>query len=704
MSEPAAPPGTDAETAGFAAAWAAAVTDTSYVTLTVDELRDYLHELSAVLLDVAHGRAGIESAHEVGAALVRSHFTEVDTLSATVRVIGTQLPGVRCGSEPSTRQRERVAAVCAAVSAGYARALRSRTLDEQESISQAALRARDRAEAALRVSEARFRAIFASAGVGMAITDLDGTLLDVNEAVCALMGYRADELCGRNVFDFVLPEAGGTDTALYEQQARGERETYQRHRRLHRADGEVRWVRLAASLIRDERGEPSYQVSVVEDVTERLRLRESLRRQSMRDSLTGLANRTTLLEWLAERMEVPGGRGVAVGLLNLDGFKMVNDSLGHDVGDELLGEVASRLRTAVSGEHRLLVRMGGDEFAIAAADCSTTKEMVAIAREALGSLHAPFRIAGQELSISARAGIVARPLVSGTAAELVRDADITLGWAKADGSRLTVYDPDRNAGELARYGLAAAMPAALEAGEFYVDYQPLVRLSDGHLVGVEALVRWWHPELGRLGPDRFIGLAEETGLITSLGQWVLEEACAKAGAWYREFGDRAPFMSVNLAVRQVQQPGIVDTVKRVLADSGLPPERLQLELTESAIMESSGEPLRTLRALAGLGPAVAIDDFGTGYSNLAYLRHLPARVLKLAGSFVEGLAEGSEQVDGAIVSGLVTLAHALDLSVTAEGVETRDQAGRLREIGCEYGQGWLYSRPVPPEDIERMLR
>jgi len=238
-----------------------------------------------------------------------------------------------------------------------------------------------------------------------------------------------------------------------------------------------------------------------------------------------------------------------------------------------------------------------------------------------------------------------------------------------------------------------------------VDYQPIVRLPDGELHGVEALVRWKHPDFGTLGPDKFIGLAEETGLIVPLGRWVLRTACVQAKKWWDRFGDDAPYVSVNLAVRQCRDPGLVDDIRKILAETGLPAHRVQLELTESAIMGATGEPLEMLDTLVELGLTIAIDDFGTGYSNLSYLRMLPVRTLKIAGSFLEGLREhgNASLVDTQIVRTLVSLAHLLGLTVTAEGVETVEQADRLRRIGADCAQGWLYAKSGPPEAIERWL-
>jgi diguanylate cyclase (GGDEF)-like protein len=504
------------------------------------------------------------------------------------------------------------------------------------------------------------------------------------------------------------PEDAGSVWRLYDELIAGKRDHYRTEKRFHRADGEQVWTHLTMSLVRDDHGRPQYQVAMIEDVTDRHLLQNRLRYQALHDPLTGLPNRALFLERLGRAFsnQEPDLRA-GLCYLDLDGFKVINDSLGHDIGDQLLVEVGRRLDHSVSGEGKLVARMGGDEFVILVERSSDTQHIVNVADRVLRELEAPVRIGGHELSVSASIGIVERALSGTNAADLMRDADITLYWAKADGkSRWALYDPERNAREVARFTLSATMPAALERDEFYVDYQPLVRLENGNVVGVEALVRWQHPEFGRLAPDRFIELAEETGLIVSLGRWVLRKACEQARRWLDEFGQAAPFVSVNLAVRQSRDPELVRDVKRILDECALPPHRLQLELTESAIMGTADGPLEALRTLSEMGVRIAIDDFGTGYSNLAYLKHLPVHELKIAGSFMEGLRAADEEdaVDAQIVATLVQLAHALRLGVTAEGVETPAQARRLHRIGCDTGQGWFFARPGPPEAIDRLLR
>ncbi|GAA3880690.1 cyclic Di-GMP phosphodiesterase RmdA [Saccharothrix violaceirubra] len=675
--------------------------------MTRTEVAEHLRSLTEVLVHALHASPfRTAPGYEIGARLVEAHFTGTDTLGRTVQLLGDDLLS-ELGIPQDELMRSRLAALQGALSAGYARALRERTLAEQEAIRAAVLDARDQAEAALRASEARFRAMFTDAAIGIGIADIEGRILDVNQALQEMLGFGVEEMRQYNIRDLMHPEDGTAVWRLYDQLTAGELDHYRAEKRFRRADGEQVWTHLTLSLVRDDHGEPQYQVAMIEDVTERHLLQNRLRYQALHDPLTGLPNRALFLERLSRVFH--NGESARAGLcyLDLDGFKVINDSLGHDVGDQLLVEVGRRLDHSVSGPGKLVARMGGDEFVILVEGSRDTRDIVDVADRVLRELESPIRIAGHELTVSASIGIVERELPGTTAADLMRDADITLYWAKADGkSRWALYDPERNAREVARFTLSATMPAALERDEFYVDYQPLVRLEDSVVVGVEALVRWQHPEFGRLAPDRFIELAEETGLIVPLGRWVLRRACEQAKRWREEFGEAAPFVSVNLAVRQSRDPELVRDVKRILDECVLPPNQLQLELTESAIMGTADEPLEALRVLSDMGVRIAIDDFGTGYSNLAYLKHLPVHELKIAGSFMEGLRAEDEEdaVDMAIVSTLVRLAHALELGVTAEGVETPAQAKRLHRLGCDTGQGWFFAKPMKPHEIDELLR
>ncbi len=435
--------------------------------------------------------------------------------------------------------------------------------------------------------------------------------------------------------------------------------------------------------------------------------------QRRHDPLTGLANRAQFLGNLAAALSAAPARRIGVCCLDLDGFKPINDTLGHAVGDELLVAVARRLAVlaagpaaagAAAGPAATLARTGGDEFALLVTDSGGTDALVALAREILARIEQPFTVGGHRLCITASIGIAERPAAGTTGADVVRDAGRALHWARAEGpGRWAVYDPARQDGDSARLALTASMRSALDAGQFSVVYQPIVQLPSGELRGLEALLRWHHPTLGMLSPEAFIALAEESGVITPLGRWVMRTACRQAGEWQRVRPGSAPFISVNLSPQQAQDPGFVGDVARVLAETGLPPDLLQLELTESALVDADSRPLETLQKLSAMGVRIAADDFGSGYSNLAYLRRLPVDALKLSASFIREVWPDGP-ADEPIITALTGLAHTLGLDVTVEGVETSEQARRLAALGCDTAQGWYFATAVPGDQVTAVLR
>ncbi|GAA4706608.1 GGDEF domain-containing protein [Phytohabitans rumicis] len=666
--------------------WARAIAWTSFVSMTTPELAVHLtgpagRFLDALTADEPDGRV----AHEIGGALVAAHFTQPTSLDRTLVVLGEHLGpyAEELGRGP------RLGFLQGALAAGYAQALRERTLAEQEDIYAAAMAARLEADEARWASEARFQAVFSEAAIGIGIAALDGRLLEVNRALCEMFGYTRDEFLDTPAND-LLDLAG---------LRRGDH--FRVEKSYRRRDGGQIWADLVFSVIRGKDGAPRYTVAMVEDVTERRHLQSQLRHQALHDPLTDLPNRTLFFERLGAALDsADTDARVGVCYLDLDGFKAINDTLGHDVGDQLLCTVASRLAFRLAP--RLVARMGGDEFVVLVERVSGTAALVEVAEDALAAVREPVHLGGHVLNVSASVGVVDRPVGGTDTAELMKAADTTLYWAKADGrDRCAVFDAERHASDVSRYQLSGQLPEALARGEFFVEYQPLVRLDDGVLTGTEALVRWRHPDLGVVGPNDFIELAEETGAIGQLGRWVLTQACRQARIWRGTHPDQQLLISVNIAVRQVRDAGFVDAVKEVLAETELEPSALQLEVTESSVMGSAGQPLRTLHALADLGVRIAIDDFGTGYSNLAYLRDLPVHALKLAGRFMSGLRSpgGPDQVDQEILSAVIGLAHKLKLTVIAEGVETSGQADALRELGCDTAQGWHFGRAVPPAEF-----
>jgi len=429
------------------------------------------------------------------------------------------------------------------------------------------------------------------------------------------------------------------------------------------------------------------------------RSEERLRHAALHDSLTGLPNRAQLIHWLGElRTDAAAPARFGVCLIGLDRFHSVNNSLGYSAGDRLLIAAARRLSQLPEG---IACHLGGDEFALLIRGTAEPEEAIKAADRALAALRTPFEVDGHELPLSASAGVVERAVRDGDPTDALRAAAMALHWAKVEGrDRWSFFDEDRNAGAVARYRLSAEMPGALARGEFRLVYQPMVDLATGAVVGFESLARWDHPELGLLSPDRFIGLAEDSGFILPLGMHLLERACRQAVRWHGD-GAEPPFVSVNLAARQLCHPGLAAEVAIILDRVGLPPHRLQLEITEHAAMTAEGEALGNVRALAGMAVRVALDDFGTGYCGLSYLRRLPVHAIKLAGSFVAGLDGDStaSRTDEAVLAALVHLGHTLRLTVTAEGIESERQRAKLLALGCDVGQGWLLGRPASPEKL-----
>jgi diguanylate cyclase len=429
------------------------------------------------------------------------------------------------------------------------------------------------------------------------------------------------------------------------------------------------------------------------------------RRFATHDDLTGLPNRTLFTERLGARLAAAtGGCRLAVCCIDLDRFAAVNDSLGHRVGDRLLTAAAERLGRLAAASGHLVARFDGDQFVILLEQTTCAEDPIKVVDRALAALAEPFSLDGTELPMTASAGIVERGAAGDDTADLVRAAQIALHWAKADGGACwRLFEPERSAEDAARYRLSAALPAALRRGEFTLHYQPLVALAGGRVVGAEALIRWRHPERGLLTAGEFINRAEDTGLIVPLSEQLLGQACRQAAHWQQLLPD-PPYVSVNLAPRHLQHAGLVGCVAEILDRTGLAPHRLQLEVTERTVIDGAGEISRTLAALADLGIRLALDDFGVGYCNLASLRDLPVHRLKLDRTFSTTPQRGGARRDSDFLAATVQLGRTLGLSITAEGIETATQAHRMRTAGCDTGQGWYLGRPVPADQLTRVIQ
>ncbi len=464
------------------------------------------------------------------------------------------------------------------------------------------------------------------------------------------------------------------------------------------------WLEVRVDPRLDPEGRVVDLVVAFGDVTQRKTTEAELAIQSFRDRLTGLPNKALFLERLAQAIARAGRRKQVMGLLylDLDRFKMVNDTLGHAAGDQLLVQVARRLRACLRPEDGV-ARLGGDEFVVTFEDLPSAEEGLIVAERVNSAFKPPFLLDGQDLYSTCSLGLVFADSAACTPAELLRDAEVAMYRAKSKGEgSIEVFDPSMNAQAAARFQMERELRQALERREFTLHYQPIVSLATGRIEGFEALVRWQHPERGMVSPLDFVPLAEETGLIVPLGAWVLEEAVARSAEWARRFpADPARIISVNVSGRQFQQRDLIPTITRVLEAARLEPASLKLEITESVMMRDPHSSLEAMKTLKRLQVHLSIDDFGTGYSSLSYLKRFPVDTLKVDKSFVDGLGRDPEST--AIVQAVLSMAKAMGLRVTAEGIETPDQLAQLRALGCDQGQGYFFSRPLPAHEAETLL-
>ena len=527
-------------------------------------------------------------------------------------------------------------------------------------------------------------------------------ILEVNPAAAQHYGLTREAFLERTALDLHVPdEHGHLLEHMTAPRAEGEirRSGPWRHRR---ADGSELLVELIAHRLAFA-GRPA-TIVLVDDVTERLALQDQLAHQAFHDDLTGLPNRALLRDRIEHALSsgCRDGSRVAVLFLDLDGFKDVNDSLGHAAGDELLAAVAARLQTCLRPGDSV-ARLGGDEFAILLVEGRHDGAADVVAGRALEALRAPFELEGRQVVVSASIGIATGSPVDATADTLLRDADAAMYAAKWSGAgRSRRFQTSMHTEAVERFELAADLRAALAGEQLVIHYQPVVALETGEVEGVEALLRWNHPERGLVPPLRFVPLAEESGLIVPIGRWVLEQACRQAAEWLAA-GVVAPAfaMSVNVSVRQLHDDAFVGHVAEALAVTGLAPGALVLEVTETALVQDVEVANLRLAELKALGVRIAIDDFGTGYSSLDYLRRFPVDVLKIDKSFVDGVTGGDE--GRALVQAIVDMGRSLRLELVAEGIEGADQLEELRATGCASGQGYLFARPAAPSAVADFL-
>ncbi len=552
---------------------------------------------------------------------------------------------------------------------------------------------RKRAEAGLQMAAA----VFQHTGEGIVVTDAQGRIQRINPAFTAITGYELEEVMGRSPrllkSEHQKPEFYRDMWSALTATGRWQGEIWNR-----RKNGEAYLEWLTINAVKDEHGQVAHFVGVFDDISELHEKEQRLRHQAYHDALTGLANRTLLLDRLEHAIATAdrGDRKVAVLFLDLDRFKVVNDSLGHDVGDELLKAVAHRLKSSLRRADTV-ARLGGDEFVVLATQWETLADVTQLADKVLELLKAPFNVGGHDLPVGGSIGIALYPADGTAAGELLKHADTAM-YAVKEGGRdgYRFFDPSMNAEAVERLTLESALRLAVERQEFEVHYQPKVRLSTGRVAGMEALVRWRHPEHGMVSPARFIPLAEETGLVVGLGEWVLRAAARQVRVW-RDAGDNPGPVAVNVSARQLALPDFAARVAAILAEERVEPGAIDLEITETAIMREPDRAAAQLAELAAMGVHIALDDFGVGYSSLGYLKRLPISVLKMDRSFIHDVIDSMDAAS--LARGIVRLAMALDIDVVAEGVETAEQVEFLRACGCDVVQGYYFSRPLPPAKL-----
>jgi diguanylate cyclase (GGDEF)-like protein/PAS domain S-box-containing protein len=532
------------------------------------------------------------------------------------------------------------------------------------------------------------------------ITNAEGVIQYVNPRFCQITGYASKEVIGQKPS---ILKSGRTPAALYEalwetisagREWRGELLN-------RKKDGSLFWQHAIISPIRDAKGEITHYISVKEDISIRKEYEERLVRQANYDALTGLPNRVLAMDRLRQAIAQAQryGRKVALMLLDLDDFKKVNDTLGHAAGDLLLKEASLRLVDCLR-EGDTVARLGGDEFVLLLPDLTDTSSAEVVAEKILSVCNQPFDVNGHEVYIAGSVGIALFPDDERDPMLLMRNADAAMYRSKREGKGIFRYfTPEMNAKALEHMRMEAQLRHAIERDELMVHYQPLVDSGTGRLVGAEALLRWSNPVLGDISPDQFIPLAEETGLILPIGAWVLRTACRQAATWQRP--GHEVFVAVNISGKQFQKRTLVDTVRSALAESGLPASCLELEITESVLLEHTQETLSIIQELESLGVGFAIDDFGTGFSSISYLRRFPFDTLKIDRSFIKDLHENED--DAELVKSIIAMANSMRLKVVGEGVETHGQREFLRTSGCHIAQGWLYSRPIPGEQFQILI-
>jgi len=670
-------------------AWLDAVSPTAEVPVTARWVEECLREALSRLIDaLAQEPLHPEPAADVGAELVARGFTGEQSLGRTVEILGHALPGL-----PELRTVEglagKVVSVLAALASGYAAALRRRALAERETW---------------------FREVFNSAPVGMVISRLDGTVTETNGSLAEILHYSPAELTDHDLCELFHPDDAAPLRSAYQALVEGKRERFQRRAKALTGRGDTTWVALTVSVLRNAVGNPAHHITMVEDVADQQLLEQRVRHQSLHDLLTGLPNRLHFAIHLEALLERKRSAALMLCKIDLDCFGVVNEGLGVGFGDFLLRSVAARLQALFAGEHAFVARFDDDEFAILIEESPRTPNAATLAARINAELSEPVYLAGRGLAVSACMGIVRRTAGETDTKELIRAADATLHRARRTGrGQWDLYDPLADAEQRARYALAIAMPEAWENGQVTLCYQPLIRLDPtaadaGRTVALAALLRWEHPERGVVAHEDCLALAEQTGLVLTIGRWMLRQACEQLRSWRDQLGAAVPPVRVDLTTYLTQDPDLVAVVRGALTESQLRPEDIQLGMPVEVIVAGHGDAVDNVGTLADIGVRTVLTRYGQAVGNLVLVESLPVQGVELAGPLVHTVAQQPDSVMRAAWAGMVPLIRRTGTAVVVAGVDDPAQATWWRNAGADSARGAALAPPAAPWDIPALLR
>jgi diguanylate cyclase (GGDEF)-like protein/PAS domain S-box-containing protein len=684
--------------AGLAQAWAAAASQTTYLPVSGDELEQLLTRLiDRLVTAVAAAPMDEQAAIEVAVELVAHDLTGSSSVSRSLEVLEGGLPQLAQLQHVDERDAA-VSRVLRGLAGGYAAALRQRTLDEQAEVTQALLQAKVGAERELWISEARFRQVFSESAVGIAISDLGGTVVIANRAFARIVGRTLDDVVGATLPKLLYCAEEPTLGDAYHKLANGELADFRRQGQLTAAGDEVAWIFLAGFLLHDPEGRPTHHVITTEDITELHLLQRELGRQGLHDRLTGLPNEYYFMSRLKDTLEAADPSAmITVCRVNLDSFSVINDGIGLSAGEFVLCSVAARLQELVVGERAMVARMGTDDFAILIEE-ATERDLSQFAATINTLLCEPVYFVNQGIAISVGIGLVRRRAGGSSAGELIRAANTTLHRAKRVGrGQWDLYDMDYDIRQRKRYQLAAEIPGAWENGEIDVHYQPLCRLDDGGIVALAAVLRWERADGSVVGHSDCLELAEQTGLVVSLGQWIVEKTFSVHVQASNHRPDTPPLLRVDLTAQLSQDPDLVGVVRGALTATALRAEQLWLGVPLTALTCGHGDVVDNVLTLAELGIKIVLIGAQADHGYLAYLEDLPVGAVEIAADIVARIAgrSGNDSLVARAMREVIPIVRSADVTVIVPGVDTPEQAQWWRNAGADAALGTHFGPPVP---------